>query len=100
MAPTANDKIRSESLDRLFSAILTLQNVEECYDFFVDVCTVHEMKAMAQRLDVAAMLTEARTYLDIGEATGASTATISRVNRCLRYGSDGYQLVFSRIKPE
>lgn len=91
-------KLKSEELDRLFQAILSLKNHEECYAFFEDVCTVNELKSLAQRLQVAAMLREHNTYLEIAEKTGASTATISRVNRALNYGNDGYDLVFSRLK--
>lgn len=91
-------KLKSEELDRLFQAILSLENPEECYAFFEDVCTVNELKSLAQRLQVAAMLREHNTYLEIAEKTGASTATISRVNRALNYGNDGYDLVFSRLK--
>ena len=94
-----NEKIRNESLDRLFSAILLLKDMEEAYHFFEDICTVHELKAMSQRLEVAAMLMESCTYASIGERTGASTATISRVNRCLHYGADGYQTILKRLQP-
>lgn len=89
--------IKSQEIDRLFEAILTLENVKECYDFFEDICTVNELHALAQRLHVAKMLREQNTYLEIAEKTGASTATISRVNRSLNYGNDGYDMVFSRI---
>jgi len=92
-----NKKIRSEEVNHLFDAILSLQSVEECYDFFEDVCTVNELHSLAQRLQVAKMLREQHTYLEIAEKTGASTATISRVNRSLNYGNDGYDMVFSRI---
>lgn len=91
-------KIRTESVDHLFDAILTLENREECYAFFEDVCTVNELLSLAQRYEVATMLDDNRTYLEIAEQTGASTATISRVNRSLNYGSDGYALVFNRLK--
>ncbi|MGN0482281.1 MAG: YerC/YecD family TrpR-related protein [Lachnospiraceae bacterium] len=93
-------KIRTEAVDELFEAILSLANKEECYQFFEDVCTVNELLSMAQRYEVACMLREKKTYLDIAEKTGASTATISRVNRCLNYGSDGYDLVISRTHKE
>lgn len=92
-----NDKIRNESTDLLFKAILSLQNEEECYKFFEDLCTVPELKSMSQRLVVAKMLTDKKVYSDIVTKTGASTATISRVNRSLIYGCDGYEMVFSRI---
>ncbi|MCI8359794.1 MAG: TrpR-like protein, YerC/YecD [Clostridiales bacterium] len=92
------DKLKDKNTDLLFEAILTLQNVEECYAFFEDICTVKEIKSIAQRFVVAKMLTEKRVYSDIVSETGASTATISRVNRSLNYGNDGYQLVFGRMK--
>lgn len=81
----------------LFKAILTLENEKECSDFFEDLCTVPELKAMAQRIVVAKMLSEHYVYSDIVEKTGASTATISRVNRSLNYGMDGYTAVFARL---
>ena len=92
-----NNKIKDESTDLLFKAVLSLENEEECYKFFEDLCTVPELKAMSQRLVVAKMLTDKKVYSDIVTKTGASTATISRVNRSLIYGSDGYEMVFSRI---
>ena len=92
-----NKKLHTESADRLFEAILSLENKEECYAFFEDVCTVNELLSISQRFEVAGMLRRECTYLDIAEKTGASTATISRVNRSLNYGNDGYDLVFSRI---
>ena len=85
-------------MDFLFDAILSLKDKEECYKLFEDVCTINEIKALEQRLQVAKMLKQKRTYLDIASTTGASTATISRVNRSLNYGSDGYNLVFERIE--
>ena len=95
-----NKKIKTEAVDHLFQAILTLKNEEECYTFFEDVCTVNELLSLSQRYEVAKMLRERKTYLEIAERTGASTATISRVNRSLNYGNDGYDLVFERIKGE
>ena len=92
-----NKKLQSPAVDHLFEGILTLENVSECYDFFEDVCTVNELISLAQRFEVARMLRKKKTYLEIAEATGASTATISRVNRALNYGSDGYDMVFSRV---
>lgn len=92
------DKLRTNNVKELFEAILTLQNVEECYQFFEDVCTVNEIISLAQRFEVAGMLRKKHTYNDIAEKTGASTATISRVNRSLNYGNDGYDMVFSRLK--
>ena len=90
-------KIRTEEVDQLFRAVLTLKNIEECYSFFEDIGTVNEIVSLAQRLEVARMLRQKRTYLDIAEKTGASTATISRVNRSLNYGNDGYDMVFERM---
>ena len=90
-------KIRTEAVDSLFEAILSLQDKEECYAFFEDVCTVNELLSLSQRFEVAKMLREKRTYLEIAEKTGASTATISRVNRSLNYGYDGYDMVFARM---
>ena len=89
--------IHTPAVNRLFDAILTLQSVDECYAFFEDVCTINELLSISQRLDVARMLCEHRTYLDISNETGASTATISRVNRSLSFGNDGYNMVFSRM---
>ena len=89
--------IRTEAVDHLFSAILSLKDKEECYTFFEDVCTVNELLSLSQRFEVAKMLREKRTYLEIAEKTGASTATISRVNRSLNYGNDGYDMVFKRL---
>lgn len=93
-------KIRTEEVDHLFEAILTLQNKDECYQFFEDVCTVNELLSLAQRYEVAQMLRNKNTYLEIAEKTGASTATISRVNRSLNYGNDGYDMVFQRLTGE
>lgn len=90
-------KIHTEAVDELFSAILSLKNKEECYLFFEDVCTVNELLSLSQRFEVARMLMEKKTYLEIAEKTGASTATISRVNRSLNYGNDGYEMVLSRM---
>mgnify|MGYP000630091661 CR=1 FL=1 len=89
--------IRNESTDGLFQAILSLQDMDECYTFFEDVCTINELLSLSQRYEVAKMLREQKTYLEIAEKTGASTATISRVNRSLNYGNDGYDMVFERI---
>ena len=91
-------KLRTEAVDHLFDAILSLQNKEEWYTFFEDVCTVNELLSLSQRFEVAKMLRDQKTYLDIAEKTGASTATISRVNRSLNYGNDGYDMVFSRLQ--
>lgn len=90
-------KIKSKELDLFFKAILELKDIDECYRFFEDVATINEIKALAQRLHVAELLKDKKTYTEIAEITGASTATISRVNRCLNYGSDGYSLILSRL---
>ena len=92
-----NKKIRTEAVNHLFDAVLCLQNREECYTFFEDVCTINELLSLSQRFEVAKMLRDQRTYLDIAEKTGASTATISRVNRSLNYGNDVYDMVFERM---
>lgn len=89
--------IRRTEVDHLFEAILTLKDKEECYTFFEDVCTINELLSVSQRYEVAKLLREGQTYLDISNATGASTATISRVNRSLNYGNDGYDLVLERV---
>jgi TrpR-related protein YerC/YecD len=89
--------LRGPGIDRLFDAILLLENREECYRFFEDICTVGEIQAMAQRLQVAEMLKAGRTYTDIAQITGASTATISRVKRFLNYGANGYNMILERL---
>lgn len=89
--------VRTKEVDHLFAAILSLETKEECYTFFEDVCTINEILSLSQRFEVAKMLKDKRTYLDISEKTGASTATISRVNRSLNYGNDGYEMVFKRM---
>ncbi|MCM3005922.1 YerC/YecD family TrpR-related protein [Priestia koreensis] len=94
------DKLRGKELDQLFQAILSLKDIEECYTFFDDLCTVNEIQSLAQRLEVARMLREGFTYHKIENETGASTATISRVKRCLNYGSDAYQMVLERLYEE
>lgn len=88
----------NKNLNFLFGSILQLENIDECYDFFEDLCTVQELKTLSQRLSVAKMLSEKSVYTDIVTQTGASTATISRVNRSLQYGCDGYDRVFARLK--
>lgn len=95
-----NKKVKSDAVDFLFDAILCLESREECYSFFEDLCTVNELVSISQRLQVAAMLKNHSTYLEIAEKTGASTATISRVNRSLNYGNDGYETVFGRMRGE
>lgn len=92
-----NKKIKNDAVDSLFDAILCLKDREECYRFFDDLCTVNELLSMSQRFEVASMLENHSTYLEIAEKTGASTATISRVNRSLNYGNDGYDIVFGRM---
>ena len=91
-------KIRNEATDGLFRAILSLRSMDECYTFFEDVCTINEIQSLSQRFEVAKLLRERNTYLEIAERTGASTATISRVNRSLNYGNDGYDMVFRRME--
>lgn len=94
------DKLRGKQLDQFFDAILSLENREECYKFFDDIATMSEVHSIAQRLQVAKMLAEGHTYNVIEKETNASTATISRVRRCINFGSDGYQLVLDRIMDE
>lgn len=94
------DKLKGKDLDQLFTAILSLKDMEECYRFFDDLCTVNEIQSLAQRLEVARMLKEGKTYHKIETETGASTATISRVKRCLNYGNDAYSMALDRIKEE
>ena len=89
-------KIKSEDSDALFDAILSLDNKEECYRFFEDICTVKEVQSIAQRYQVVKLLVSGKTYHAIEEETGASTATISRINRALNYGADGYKLVLKK----
>jgi TrpR-related protein YerC/YecD len=91
-------KLKSREMDYLAEAMLSLKTKEECYRFFEDIATIAEIKAFEQRLQVAKMLKDKKTYVDIANATGASTATISRVNRCLIYGSEGYNLVLERLE--
>ncbi|HVB10631.1 MAG TPA: YerC/YecD family TrpR-related protein [Bacillota bacterium] len=91
-------RLRSPELDRLFAAVLALKAPEECYRFFEDLCTVGELHALAQRLEVARMLRAGSTYEEIGARTGMSSATISRIKRCLQYGADGYGLVLERLE--
>lgn len=95
-----NPKLKDPLTDRLFQAILLLETEEECYQFFEDIATISELKALAQRLEVAAMLKHGHTYDEIVARTGASTATISRVKRCLYYGADGYKTILARLDGE
>lgn len=90
-------KIKDEHVDKLFEAILLLKDIEECYRFFEDIATINEVKSLAQRLEVAKMLRDKKTYIEIAEKTGASTATISRVNRALNYGANGYKIILDRL---
>lgn len=92
------ERLRDRTVDQLFESMLQLRSVEECYRFFDDLCTVGEVHSLAQRLEVARMLRASLTYSHIKQATGASTATISRVKRCLHYGADGYNLVLDRLE--
>ncbi|WP_027869065.1 YerC/YecD family TrpR-related protein [Eubacterium sp. AB3007] len=92
-----DSKYQREDIDELFQAVLTLKDVEDCYRFFEDICTVNEIYAIAQRLQVAKLLSQKKTYNEIEKITGASTATISRINKCLVYGADGYKRVLDRL---
>ena len=92
-----NKKIKTASVEHLIDAILCLETKEESFNFFEDLCTVNELLSLSQRFEVATMLRDGKTYMEIAEKTGASTATISRVNRSLNYGSDGYELIFERL---
>lgn len=93
-----NKKIKTDAVDHLFDAVLCLENRDECYSFFEDLCTVNELLSLSQRFEVASMLKSGKTYMEIAEKTGASTATISRVNRSLNYGNDGYEMIFGRLE--
>ena len=95
-----NKKIKTPEVEQLFKGMLCLKSVEECYEFFEDICTINELLSLSQRFEVARMLREKKTYLEIAEKTGASTATISRVNRSLNYGNDGYDMVLDRLNEE
>lgn len=92
------NKLKGKDLDQLFNAILSLKDLDECYRFFDDLCTINEIQSLAQRLEVARMLEEGKTYHMIETETGASTATISRVKRCLNYGNDAYTMALGRLK--
>ncbi|MBQ4562592.1 MAG: TrpR-like protein, YerC/YecD [Clostridia bacterium] len=92
------DRIRDENIDFLFECILKLESAEECYAFFGDLCTVAELKEMSKRMKAARMLKENAVYSTIVKDTGLSSATISRVNRSLKYGNDGYDIVFNRLE--
>ena len=92
--------VHTPEIKKLLGGIMCLESVEECYAFFEDLCTVNELVSLGQRFEVANMLREHRTYNEVAEATGASTATISRVKRCLNYGADGYHIVLDRLAPD
>lgn len=94
----AENKLKNPELDLFFEAVLKLETIEECYSFFEDVATINELKALAQRIQVAKFLKEKKVYTEIAEETGASTATISRVNKCLNYGTGGYNLILERLE--
>lgn len=93
-----DSKLKREDIDELFEAILLLETEEECYRFFEDICTINELHAIAQRLQVAKLLSQKKTYGEIEEMTNASTATISRINKCLVYGADGYKVVLDKLE--
>ncbi len=92
-----NPKLKTDAMDSLFDAVLCLETKEDCYTFFEDLCTINELLSLSQRFEVATMLRDKKTYMEIVEKTGASTATISRVNRSLNYGCDGYEMIFNRL---
>ncbi|HHW90195.1 MAG TPA: TrpR-like protein, YerC/YecD [Clostridiales bacterium] len=93
-----SSKFKSPQADQLFDAILSLQSIDECYDFFEDLCTVAELRAMIQRFEIALMLDKGKIYTEITKKTGASAATISRVHKSLNYGENGYKRVIERLK--
>ena len=93
-----NIKIKNEQNDALFNAILTLKNIYECYAFFEDICSVNELNTISQRLKIVKMIREGKVYSEIAAETGASTATITRVNRSIQYGNGSYEMVFERLK--
>ena len=95
---TYESKFKREDMDELFDAVLTLEDREDCYRFFEDICTINELHAISQRLQVAKLLSQKKTYSEIEELTKASTATISRINKCLVYGAEGYQRVLERLE--
>lgn len=91
-------KLKNQEVDLFFEAILQLKTIDECYNFFEDVATINEIKALAQRMHVAQLLNDKKVYTEIAEKTGASTATISRVNKCLNYGTGGYRLILEKLE--
>lgn len=94
------ERFRTKLTDNFIQAVLSLETEDECYKFFEDVCTIKEIQEIAQRLEVARLLNEGKAYNDIAGETGASTATISRVNKCISYGSGGYRIVLERLRNE
>lgn len=90
----------SKDKDYFFKAVLSLKDIDDCYNFFEDICTIKEMNDLAQRMDVARLLSEGKVYSEIAKITGASSATISRVNKCLMYGTGGYKEILERLKGE
>lgn len=94
------NKIQKPEIDRLFDTILKFSSLDECRSFFEDICTIKEIQDMSQRLEVARMLNKNKSYAEISKETGASTATISRVNKCLVYGSDGYRRALDKMEVE
>ena len=97
---SSDERLQNPLTDALFDAVLLLRDKEECYRFFEDIATIAEIRALAQRLEVAKMLKRKDTYTAIGDVTGVSTATISRVKRCLNFGADGYQLILKRLQEQ
>ena len=97
---SSDERLQNPLTDSLFEAVLLLKDKEECYRFFEDIATIAEIRALAQRLEVAKMLQKNDTYTMIGDVTGVSTATISRVKRCLNFGADGYQLILKRLQDQ
>ena len=91
------DIMHRENIDRLFRAILSLENLDECYEFFEDACTIKEIQEIAQRFEVATQLWQGKSYNEVNQSTGASTATICRVKKCLMYGNSGYRVVLDRM---
>lgn len=91
-------RFRNESIDRLFQTILNLESIEECYEYFADICTIKEVQDMAQRLDTAILLSEGHSYQKIAETVDVSSATIGRVSKCLNYGSGGYKNAIDKLK--